>query len=645
MGIVAAALAACLFVCAGSVRGGFTFGEPTKVPNINSDFSDHSPQISRDGLELYFVSTRSSSLIGAPKPRIWVSRRPTKKDPWSAPVELNMPKSFASTHTPSLAADGLELYFSDGTINIPNAGGYGASDIWVMKRSSRGASWSEPVNLGPTINTQYREDTPCISADGLELYFSYNSTFSHVVGHVCSEIVVATRPTRDAPWGEPVNLGPNINTFQYEYTPFISYDGLLLFFSRGRGKSHIYVSRRATIRDPWGPADFFAPVNSGGGIAYADPGESEYSLSFASGDPTLYFSRGSDVFAMDYNIWQVEVIPIVDFNGDGVVDGLDLAILMRNRGVVGTRSGPVSGLCDIAPLPFGDGVVDDKDLAVFYEYADSDLVMVPSPAFGEEGVAVFVGLHWTSGTSDGTCDVYFGTSHADVEGASRDNPMGVLVSENQTGNRFALEGPLDFERTYYWRVDEVDLLSDSGIVKGLVWNFTTEATVGPIRKVVATASSAEEGAGPENTVNGSGLDADDQHSVAAEDMWLSAAEGPQPSWIQYEFDTVYPLDAMWVWNYNGQFEPVLGMGCKDVTVEYSEDGTAWTTQGDFEFARATAQSDYAHNTVIQFGGTTARYVRLTALSNWGGISPQYGLSEVRFFYTPPAAIETDASDN
>ena len=41
----------------------------------------------------------------------------------------------------------------------------------------------------------------------------------------------------------------------------------------------------------------------------------------------------------------------------------------------------------------------------------------------------------------------------------------------------------------------------------------------------------------------------------------------------------------------------------------------------------------------------ARYVRLTVLSNWGGISPQYGLSEVRFFYTHPAAIEADASDN
>jgi hypothetical protein len=43
---------------------------------------------------------------------------------------------------------------------------------------------------------------------------------------------------------------------------------------------------------------------------------------------------------------------------------------------------------------------------------------------------------------------------------------------------------------------------------------------------------------------------------------------------------------------------------------------------------------YAHNTTIDFGSAGAKYVRLTANSNWGGIMPQYGLSEVRFFHIP-----------
>jgi len=58
-----------------------------------------------------------------------------------------------------------------------------------------------------------------------------------------------------------------------------------------------------------------------------------------------------------------------------------------------------------------------------------------------------------------------------------------------------------------------------------------------------------------------------------------------------------------------------------------------------EFAQATGTPDYEHNTTVDFGGAAAKYIRLTANSNWGGILPQYGLSEVRFFYIPVWARE------
>ncbi|MBU2635169.1 hypothetical protein KJ841_01680, partial [Patescibacteria group bacterium] len=58
-----------------------------------------------------------------------------------------------------------------------------------------------------------------------------------------------------------------------------------------------------------------------------------------------------------------------------------------------------------------------------------------------------------------------------------------------------------------------------------------------------------------------------------------------------------------------------------------------------EFARAPGTSDYAHNTFVDFGGVTAKNVRLTANSNWGGMFNQYGLSEVRFFSIPVFARE------
>jgi len=125
-------------------------------------------------------------------------------------------------------------------------------------------------------------------------------------------------------------------------------------------------------------------------------------------------------------------------------------------------------------------------------------------------------------------------------------------------------------------------------------------------------------------------------------VWLSSMTGPQPTWIQYEFDRIYKLHQMWVWNNNTSIEPVVGFGFKDVTLEYSANGTDWAAlAGVPQFARAPGQNGYAHNTTIDLSGILAKYVKLTAKSNWGGILPQYGLSEVRFFYIPVLAREPD----
>jgi F5/8 type C domain-containing protein len=81
---------------------------------------------------------------------------------------------------------------------------------------------------------------------------------------------------------------------------------------------------------------------------------------------------------------------------------------------------------------------------------------------------------------------------------------------------------------------------------------------------------------------------------------------------------------------------VLGFGLKDVTIEYSEDGVDWTLLGDVELAQATATADYTANTAVDLQGVTARYVRLTVNSSYGGMG-QFGLSEVRFLHVPVQA--------
>jgi hypothetical protein len=276
--------------------------------------------------------------------------------------------------------------------------------------------------------------------------------------------------------------------------------------------------------------------------------------------------------------------------------------------------------------------------------------IVPDPADGAADVRRDVMLTWIPGPSVAGHDVYFGTSFADVNAAGRADPRDVLVSRGQSAAAFDPTGRLEFGKTYYWRIDEVGAPPATTIFRGNVWSFTAEPLFYPVRNIVATASSSDEGAMPQSTVDGSGLDANDRHSVASAAMWLSSKTGPQPAWIQYEFDRLYKLHEMWVWNYNVQFESVLGFGFKDVTIEYSADGSDWIALADAQFAQAAGRDGYAHDAVVDFAGVPARYVRLTARSNWGGLVPQFGLSEVRFFFAPahprepvPAAGETGVS--
>ncbi len=258
----------------------------------------------------------------------------------------------------------------------------------------------------------------------------------------------------------------------------------------------------------------------------------------------------------------------------------------------------------------------------------------PSPAEEATDVPRDVVLSWTPGEFAPAINghtVYFSESFNDVN----DDIGGIAADANNYTH-----GRLDFGKTYYWRVDEVNGPPDFTVYKGDVWQFTVEPFSYPVENVITTASSqssADEG--PENTINGSGLDANDLHSAERRDMWLSSSGGAEPAWIQYEFEKVYKLHQMWVWNYNVEFESILGFGLKDVTLEYSTDCTDWKTPGGVpEFAQAPGQDGYAYNTTVDFDGVPAKCIGLTANSSWGGLS-QCGLSEVRFLYIPVHARE------
>jgi len=259
---------------------------------------------------------------------------------------------------------------------------------------------------------------------------------------------------------------------------------------------------------------------------------------------------------------------------------------------------------------------------------------MPSPEDGATDVARDVVLSWTPGPFAPAVNghrVYLGENFNDVN----DGVGPITVSDNN----YSPEQRLELGTTYYWRVDEVNGAPDFTVYPGDVWSFETEPVALTIVNVTATASSTAFNQGPPSTlVDGSGL-TDGLHSTDTQAMWSSAFGGPEPTWIQFELDQVYPLHEMWVWNSNTGLESSIGYGFQDVTIEYSIDGVEYATLGTtHEFARAPGADGYAHNTAIDFGGVQAKYVKLTVNTNWALFPfPQFGLSEIRFLHIPMRA--------
>jgi len=222
------------------------WGVPINLgPVVNSSVRDEHPSISADGLSLYFGSNRSG---GSGAEDLWVTTRETKDSPWSKPVNLGSTvNSSYPDWEPDISADGLSLYFSD--YLSPRPGGHGEWDIYVSTRSTLFDPWSTPVNLGPIANSSAPDAGPNISVDGLVLFL----TSVRLGGFGGGDIWMTTRKTQDADWEPPVNLGPLVNKSSFDAMPSISSDGDTLYFcsdrSGGSGNADLWQASIIPIVD------------------------------------------------------------------------------------------------------------------------------------------------------------------------------------------------------------------------------------------------------------------------------------------------------------------------------------------------------------------------------------------------------------
>jgi hypothetical protein len=278
------------------------WSEPIHLgPVLNSAFEEEGPEISKDGLSLYFYSLRPGGLGGED---LWVSQRPDPDAAWGPAVNLgHVLNTTANERAPAVSRDGHLLFFAT---NRP--GGRGGLDLWVSRREHihDDFGWEAPLNLGainsagndtgptffendgtgtpqlyfvsnrpgglgladihvseqapdgsfgaavpvPELNSPQLETRPTIRHDGREIIL----TSQRPGGFGGSDLWVAVRDHGSDPWSAPENLGPTVNTSFAEGTPGLSSDGTLLFLHSDRpgvlGDDDLYVSVRTKKEKP-----------------------------------------------------------------------------------------------------------------------------------------------------------------------------------------------------------------------------------------------------------------------------------------------------------------------------------------------------------------------------------------------------------
>jgi hypothetical protein len=216
-------------------------GEP-----VNSAANDFCPTIARDGHEFFFVSNRAGGCGGTD---IYVTRRRNASgfdQPENLGCDVNSTADEASPFPLPQRDSGPVLYFSS-----VRAGGFAAdapgavvgdSDLYVSVWHGGGYG---TAGLVEGANSAAEDGQPNVRRDGLELFFF--STRSGSLGQ--ADIYQASRASGQQPWSEPVNLGPNVNSAAAETRPSLSWDGSTLYFGStragGEGASDIYVTHRA----------------------------------------------------------------------------------------------------------------------------------------------------------------------------------------------------------------------------------------------------------------------------------------------------------------------------------------------------------------------------------------------------------------
>ena len=251
----------------------YLFAPRNAGENINSDALEYFPSLTIDGSKMIF--TRRLNNDEDFYESNWKNGAWSKAQPVTGKINTNLNEG-----AQNISQDGEWLVFTG--CNYPE--GEGSCDLYIAYKSKSG-EWTEPENMGRTINTEFWESSPSMSPDKKSLYFAS----SRQGGFGGKDIWVTNRNTAGK-WSTPINLGPTVNTSADEGCPFIHADNKTLYFNSnghdGYGLTDLFLTRKQD-NDSWG-----TPVNLGYPINTIDD-EGSLIVS-ANGSTAFYASDGVD---------------------------------------------------------------------------------------------------------------------------------------------------------------------------------------------------------------------------------------------------------------------------------------------------------------------------------------------------------------
>ncbi len=243
---------------------------------INSKKEDYGPAIGNVDYVLLYTSKRNQHEERAYDEDIFFS---VKVDGvWTEGQAFTTINTRYNEGSACLSLDGKYLFFS--RCNAPK--GLGNCDIYSSKLN-KDSVWSEPVNLGPMVNSNGWDSHPSISHSGDTLFFASN----RIGGFGLSDIYFSVKDNRGR-WGKAQNVGPIINTVKSEVSPFFHHKYNVLYFSSDGhplnfGDFDIYKSYR--LSNGWSEPKNIGPLVNGAG--------SEYYFTIDSQSHDLYYARSS----------------------------------------------------------------------------------------------------------------------------------------------------------------------------------------------------------------------------------------------------------------------------------------------------------------------------------------------------------------